>query len=576
MILELVERWATERPRAFALRDETGRWTYEELSQTLGRMAGELRRVGVRPGDTVAYLGPRNAGAIQTLLAVLQCDAIFAPLGSWSTSTRVLRQLDANDTRWVIGPRRSVDQLQTGRRSTIAVERLLELDPAGSPPWHPDPTHPLAPAFLISTSGSTGTPKPVVVTRGGLAHLATTLSEVLPLQLGDRVAQFATLTFDASIWEILIALRIGGELVCVPRNERTPDQIAEYMTQTGIQVATLPPAFLASLDPSKASTLRVVISAGDVCPSSVVRTWAPSRSFVNAYGPTEATICATLGLCDASEDPPAIGRTLPGVTASVLDGLGKPVEPGENGELYIGGPGVATGYRGQPRDTASSFVPDPNGAPGARRYRTGDLVRQNPDGSLQFIGRRDNQISLRGYRIEAEEVERALYGLPGVGDAAVGLTHNERGDPVLTAFVVLEDDRLGTRPDRGTTADSLRAALASMLPDYMIPTRILFRTTLPRSPTGKLERSTLNPSVAPDPPAAPETPTERAIGEIWARHLGLSSVGRSDHFLEIGGHSLVAAQVITEIRDRFSPDIPIRLLFSRPVLRDFAAAIDDL
>ncbi|RST18361.1 amino acid adenylation domain-containing protein, partial [Streptomyces sp. WAC04770] len=338
-----------------------------------------------------------------------------------------------------------------------------------SPRTAEDPGHwralrPEAAAYVIYTSGSTGTPKGVVVTHTGLPALARTLTDAFATGPGSRVLQFASLSFDTSVWEIVMALLSGAALEIVPAERRLGEPLAHFLAEHRVTHLTVPPAVLAALPEDAVAPGTTLIVAGEACTPALVRTWAGRTRMFNSYGPTETTVDATLWRCtpDGLRDdnsPVPVGTAVAETAVYVLDAALRPVPPGTPGELYVAGSGLAQGYAGRPGLTAGRFVANPYGPPGSRMYRTGDLARWRGDGELEYLGRADHQVKLRGFRIELGEIESALTALPGVRQAAAVLREDRPGSRLLAGYVVAKD---GTELDPG----ELREALTRRLPDY--------------------------------------------------------------------------------------------------------------
>ncbi|MFO7587519.1 MAG: non-ribosomal peptide synthetase, partial [Gemmatimonadota bacterium] len=435
-------------------------------------------------------------------------------------------------------------------------------------------------AYVIYTSGSTGVPKGTELRHGGLCNLAEAQRVAFGIEPGDRVLQFAPLSFDASVWETFMALANGATLVVAGPEELVGTALAEVLARERIGVVTLPPSVLAVLPEAELPDLRVVVSAGEACGAELVDRWAGGRAFFNAYGPTETTVCAAMHRCEPGEGAPPIGRPLPNVRCYVLDGRLRPVPVGVPGELCVGGVQVARGYLGRPDLTAERFVADPYGPPGGRLYRTGDRVRWRADGELEFLGRLDEQVKVRGFRVEPGEVEAVLAGHEAVRACAVLARADATGAPRLVAYVVPE----GGRPASGDGAEgpslvaALRTWLGERLPGYMVPAAWVELAELPMTPAGKVDRRAL-----PEPDAraaveapyvAPRTETETTLAALCAELLGVERVGLHDNFFELGGHSLLATQLVSRVRDTLHVDLPLRTLFERPTLEQLAAAVD--
>ncbi|GAA2882354.1 hypothetical protein GCM10010517_45500 [Streptosporangium fragile] len=582
----LFEARAAAAPDALAVLCGERRLTYRELDERANRVAHRLIREGVRPGDVVGSMTGRSPEALTAFLGIVKSGGVYLPLDPALPPDRLGHLLDDSGTALVLTETAHAGRVPGGVRAIdldAGWQAIEAGEPVTSPGLIPPPD---APAYLIYTSGSTGRPKGVEVPHRGVGNLAAALSREFSLTAGDRVALFASLSFDASIWEITMALLNGSALCVLEPSAMTPKETARLIVDQGVTAATFPPTFLSTLDGDELGTVRLMVVAGEQCPAGLVRTWAPGRTFVNAYGPTETTVCATMGVCDPAEAyAPPIGRPLPNVRAYVLDRRLNPLPPGVPGELYVGGPGLAHGYRGKPALTAGSFLPDPYGPPGARLYRTGDLVRYLPDGRLQYVGRTDHQVKIRGFRVEPAEIEAAITRYPGVREAAVVVR-----DDRLVAYVVL-DETSRLIADRSGLTGELHRFLQGSLPAYMLPGSYVTLDAMPLTSSGKVDRQALpepggnaGPGTAGEGGGdggeadgdfdAPQTPTEQTIAAIWAEVLRLRRVAREDDFLEIGGHSLVAAQVITHVRERFTVNLPIRVLFENPVLADFADAVD--
>jgi amino acid adenylation domain-containing protein len=584
---ELFEAVAARTPDAVAVTDSVVELTYAELDDRANRLAALLRDRGVGRERVVGVCAGRSVHTIAAFLGVLKAGGAYLPLDPSFPAER-LRQIAEDAGIGVV----LATEPAAGALPSLSVETLfldaadaLAREPGGAAPR----VHPDGLAYVIYTSGSTGRPKGVEVTHRGACNLAAALATLFGLTPSDRVAFFSSLSFDASIWEILMALTSGARLCMLETGGRTVSELAEDVRALGVTAATFPPSFLRAADVSALAGVRLLVSAGEPCSAELARTWGRGRRFVNAYGPTEATVCATSADCNASDaQAPPIGRPLPNVRTYVVGPELDPAPLGVEGELLIGGVGLARCYRGRPRTTAESFVPDPFGPPGSRLYRTGDVARSRADGNLDYLGRVDHQVKVRGFRIELGEIESTLTRHPDVAEAAVLVRESEAGDPMLVAYVVLEPDarviaaRAATETSRTESVSrELQSFVERTLPAHMRPGTYVVLDALPLTPSGKLDREAL-----PDPAllradlddeafVGPATPTEQIVAGMWAEVLGLARVGRDDNFLEVGGHSLVAAEVIADVRERFSIPLPVRVLFEHPGLAEFAAAIDE-
>ncbi|WP_143151505.1 non-ribosomal peptide synthetase, partial [Rhizobium tibeticum] len=435
-------------------------------------------------------------------------------------------------------------------------------------------------AYVIYTSGSTGTPKGVMVEHQSLVNLGLAQIGLFGVCSNSRIVQFASFGFDASAWELVMAFGSSAALH-LPADEirQAGNKLSDYLRSDAITHATLPPALLQASRDLECLASQVLILAGELPKAELIRSLVPA-SIVNAYGPTEATVCATIWNCPADFDGAIIpiGRPIANTRIYLLDGHGAPVPFGAVGELYIGGAGVARGYLNRPELTAERFMADPfSKEPGARMYRSGDLARYLPDGNLEFLGRNDDQVKIRGFRIEPGEIAARLSEHAWVREAVVVAHADRAGDKRLVAYVVCGPETVSDDEDDGSgLAGALRAHLSGRLPDYMVPAAFVQIEALPLTPNGKLDRKALP---APDDDAyarrsyeAPRGEIETLLAGIWAELLGVERVGRHDNFFELGGHSLLAVQLMERLR-RLSLGVEVRTLFARPVLCDLAASL---
>ncbi len=437
-------------------------------------------------------------------------------------------------------------------------------------------------AYVIYTSGSTGRPKGTLVPQHGLNNLVAAQVRAFAIEPSSRVLQFASMSFDAAVSELFTTLLIGATLVLEPKEMLYPGPgLVQQMDEQAISVVTLPPSVLAALPTAQLPALRTLVVAGEACPAAIVARWAIGRRFLNAYGPTEASVCATIATCEDGNRTPPIGRPIDNVRAYILDGHLRPVPVGVTGELYIASPGLARGYLHLPALTAECFLPDPFGQEaGSRLYRTGDLVRYLPDGEIEYLGRRDGQVKVRGYRIEVGEIEAIITGHPAIREAVV-LAHTDEASATLPDDQKqLADDKrlvayLVTRTDLTLTSAELRAYLLQHLPEYMIPAVYMQLDALPYLPNGKLDRRAL-PAPGEARPAlgkayvAPETPLEQYLAATWQKLLRLEAVGIHDNFFELGGDFIKAAIAMNRVQERFGILVYAVALFDAPTIAQLA------
>ncbi|MGH3620872.1 MAG: amino acid adenylation domain-containing protein, partial [Sciscionella sp.] len=428
------------------------------------------------------------------------------------------------------------------------------------------------PAYVIYTSGSTGRPKGVAVSHVGMASFAAAEIDHFGVRPGDRVLQFSSPSFDASVLELCMSLPAGAELVVPPRGPLLGEVLGDVLARHRITHALIPPVALTTVPDVELPRFRSLIVGGDACTAELVDRWAPGRQMVNAYGPTESTVVSTWSESLSPGGVPPIGRPIWNTRAYVLDAALCPVPTGVSGELYVAGRGLARGYLHRPGLTADRFVANPFGVPGSRMYRTGDLVRWRADGQLEFVGRADHQVKIRGFRIEPGEIESRLRQHPGVGAAVVIAREDQPGLKRLVAYVVPANGRAPERRE-------LRAMLSGSLPDYMVPSAFVTLRRLPLSPNGKLDRSQLPAPVverqASGTYRAPVTDAERALAEIWSEVLGIDQIGVDDDFLELGGNSVLSMRVLSRVRDRLGCAPPARALFDAGTVARLAALLPD-
>ncbi len=545
---ELFAAWVARTPDAPAVTDGRRTWTYRELGARVDLLAGHLVRRGAGPERTVALVLPRSMELIAAELAAARAGAAFLPVDpGYPAERRALMLADAAPAVTLDDPgfvRAVLDAADGGGsdlpRPAVGADHI---------------------AYVIYTSGSTGTPKGVGVTHRGIGGFTAAAIERYAVRPGDRVLQFSSPSFDASVLELFVSVLSGATLVVPPGGPWLGDELAAVLDEHRITHALIPPAALATLPAPAAGTarhLRTLIVGAEACPPALVDRWAPGRRMINSYGPTEATIVATwTGPLSAGAGTPTIGGALPHTRVYVLDAAMRPQPVSADGELYIGGEAVARGYLNRAGLTAARFVADPFGEPGARLYRTGDRARWNADGELEFLGRLDRQVKLRGFRIEPGEIEAALRRHTAVGEAVVMVREDEPGRERLVGYVTPAD------PQRAPDPAELRTTLAAALPAHLVPSIVVVLAALPLTPQNKIDRRALP---APVRPAAdrvvPLTAPERTLAAIWADVLGVDTVGVTDDFFELGGDSILAARTLARVRDELGVRLTLRDVFT--------------
>ncbi|NPD29818.1 non-ribosomal peptide synthetase, partial [Corallococcus exiguus] len=570
----LFEAQVRRAPEAVAAVFEGTQLTYAQLDAHANQLAHALRRRGVGPEVRVALSVERSLDIVMGLLGILKAGGAWVPVDPLLPRERLAFMLEDSAAQVLVTQQPLLARFPEAlhaRALCLDTEReSLARESTDAPVTGVTPANM---AYLLYTSGSTGTPKGTAVEHRGVANLVTHEAVAYGIGPGSRVLQFASLSFDLSVEEIFTTLCNGATLVLAPLEKLMPGApLPVLLREQELSVVSLTPAALAATSSEGLPNVRTVISGGEALPADVAARWAPGRRLLNTYGPTEATVIATLGEVVADGNVPTIGKPLANVRVYVLDPQGQPVPMGVRGELHIGGVGVARGYAGRPGLTAERFVPDAfSGEVGARLYRTGDVVRWRTDGQMDFVGRIDSQVKVRGFRIELGEVETALTRQPGVSEAVV-LVRGDGADKRLVGYVVAKDGH-------ALDVDTLRTGLRQGMPEYMVPGALMVLDALPLNANGKVDRRALpEPEAARggDAYVAPRTVTEAKLASIWAEVLRLERVGVKDNFFALGGHSLLATQVVSRIRTSLGVEMPLRLLFEAPTVDALAQRIEQL
>jgi amino acid adenylation domain-containing protein len=571
-VVDLVAQAASCRPRRLAVHSAEATITYAELLARADAVAQELGRRGVRPGDLVGLCVDRSAGLVVGALGILRAGAAYVAIDPQYPLDRILWMLEDSGARAVVVDEAANAGLGWSGETVVLGRggRGSSREPGAGEPARPAPEDP---AYVVYTSGSTGRPKGVVVDHASLANLVAWHTEAFELGFEDRCTQIASPGFDAVIWELWPTLAAGASLHVVPHELRVdPVGLRDWLVATAVTVSFIPTAVaegVLGLSWPARTALRYLLTGGDALGRRPPR--GLPFQLVNNYGLSETTVVATSGVVEPDGDgPPSIGRPIRGVLAEVVDARGLRVAPGQAGELVLGGVAIARGYLNRPELTAERFV----GTDRCRRYRTGDLVRERPDGELEFLGRLDDQLSIRGHRVEPGEVTTALNRHPAVAASVVAGVGETSAERQLVAYLVAS----GTARPSGT---ELAQYLHASLPEHLVPDRYLWVETLPLTAHGKVDRAALaalarserpDSAMRGDPP--PLTPTEAKIAAVLTELLDVPAVGRDENFFLLGGHSMLGAQLIVRLEALFAVELSLRYLFDHPTLGEIAAAVD--
>ncbi|HEX2269377.1 MAG TPA: amino acid adenylation domain-containing protein [Pyrinomonadaceae bacterium] len=568
-IHRLFEQQVERTPDAIALVFEERRVTYSELNQRANNLAHYLIALGIGPELFVGLLLERSPEMIVALLAILKAGGAYVPLDPASPPARLSYMLDdAQISVLVTDSRSAAEQHLSPYVQVICMDNEVDEIAKHSdrnPRCNTDGDNA---AYVIYTSGSTGAPKGVVIAHRSVCNQISAMVQAFGIRPESCMLQFASLGFDASVLEIFTVLTTGGRLCLVSRETLLSGrQLAEYAQERNVTVATFPPSMLAVLSPQEWPTLETVISAGERCPADLAARWSNGKRFLNAYGPTETTIVGIAYEHDGvrAGDPP-IGRPLNSTYVYLLDQHLNPVPVGVAGELHLGGAGVGRGYLGRSGLTAEKFIPNPfSTEPGARLYKSGDMACYLPDGNIRYLGRRDEQLKVRGFRIEPGEIETTLKEHPAVADAVVVADEDQR----LVAYVI-----------RAAVGDEeLRVFARQRLPDYMVPSFFISLAELPLTPSGKVDRIALRARARTqiervDERLGPRDPLESELVRIWEELLHVEPDIR-DNFFDLGGHSLLVMSLLVRVEQVTGKRLRVADVFQWPTIESLASLLRD-
>jgi amino acid adenylation domain-containing protein len=602
----LFEAQVEQTPDALAVVFEDKQLTYRELNNRSNQLAHYLQKLGVSPEVLVSICLDRSVDTIVGVLGILKAGGAYVPIDRTYPQERLQFMLEDAQVPILL-----TQENLTATNKPFIVDLAQDWETIAQQSQE-NPTSGVTPdnlAYVIYTSGSTGKPKGVLVQHQGLCNLSEAQVKTFNLQPSNRILQFASLSFDASIFEIVMALGTGATLYLAKKESLLPGPaLLQLLRDKAITHVTLPPSVLAVLPAQELPALRTIISAGETCSNDIVKRWALGRRFFNAYGPTEATVWSTVAELTNNSEKLSIGRPIANTQVYILDSHLQPVPIGIPGELYIGGEGLARGYLNQPELTAERFIPHPfKNLKSSHLYKTGDLARYQSDGNIEFLGRIDEQVKIRGFRIELGEIEAALIQHPAVKEAVAVAKEDVSGSKRLVAYVVPNvgaglDINAGTNSldsstqpasihskskssvhDRQPATENLKSSdlrhfLTGKLPDYMIPSAFVMLESLPLLPNGKVDRRTLK-TLNPDKNEltetfiAPRTPIEETLAQIWAEILKCDRVGIHDNFFELGGDSLLAVGLIAQIHKQLQRELPLSALFLNPTIEGLASTL---
>ncbi|MDJ0542635.1 MAG: amino acid adenylation domain-containing protein, partial [Microcystis sp. M53603_WE2] len=582
-IHQLFEEQVKRTPDAVAVVCSQQQLTYNELNCRANQLAHYLRKLGVKPDELVGICLERSLDMIVGLLGILKAGGAYLPLDPDYPSERLQFAIADAQLSLLLTQEGLIDKLPEHQAPLILLDRFTEELNQNSQDNLTGVVTANNLANLIYTSGSTGKPKGVMVEHRGLFNLAQAQIKTFNVQSNSRLLQFASLNFDASIWEIILSMGAGATLYLDSKDALMPGlPLMGILKDYGITHIILPPSALAALPLEEIPELQTIIVGGEACSEELIKQWATGRNFFNAYGPTETSVCATVEKWTDETLKVTIGRPIANTQIYILDSHLQPVPIGVPGELHIGGMGLARGYLNRPELTQEKFIPNPfekdevipptplnkGGNEPSKLYKTGDLARYLPDGKIEYLGRIDNQVKLRGFRIELGEIESLLNQNEAVQSSCVIVREDNLGDKRLVAYVV-------PQPEINLTINEIRQFLRAKLPDYMVPTAFILLDAFPLTPNGKIDRRALP---VPDLQSqgeyiAPRNPIEEKMAQIWGDVLKLKRVSIEDNFFELGGHSLLATQVISRLQETFEIVVPLRYLFESPTIAQLSAVI---
>ncbi|BAY38737.1 amino acid adenylation [Nostoc sp. NIES-2111] len=564
-IHQLFEEQVQHTPDAVAVVFENQQLTYQQLNCRANQLAYYLRSLGVKPDTLVGICVERSIDMVMGLLGILKAGGAYLPLDPEYPPERLSFMLEDAQVPLLLTQQKLIERLPQHQAKLICLDEIWSQIAQNNQTNPNIGVRAFHLANVIYTSGSTGRPKGVMVEHKGLCNLAQAQIQTFGLTSDSRVLQFASFSFDASIWEVVMAFGSGGTLYLGTKDSLLPGKpLIERLRDYAITHITLPPSALAVMPIEELPALQTIIVAGEACPAELIKQWSVGRNFFNAYGPTEATVCATIAKCTPEDEKISIGKAIANTQVYILDKNLQPVPVGVPGELHIGGVGLARGYLNRTELTQEKFIHNPFGT--GRLYKTGDLARYLPDGNIEYLRRIDNQVKIRGFRIELAEIESLLGQHSNVQNCCVIAHEKTPSNKSLVAYVVPQTDVT-------LTTEELRQFLANQLPGYMVPAAFVILESLPLTPNGKVDRRALpNPDLHQESLdyVMPNTEIETIIADIWQKTLAIEKVGIYNNFFELGGHSLLLVKVNQQLQEKLGLELSIVDMFNYPTIHSIS------
>jgi amino acid adenylation domain-containing protein len=569
-LVDLFEQQVAKTPDNIAVNFESQQLTYRQLNEQANQLTHYLiQNHQIQPDTLIGICVERSLEMIIGLLGILKAGGAYVPLDPSYPQERLAHMLCDSQVLLLLTTEKLATKLPKHPVHVVCLDTSWPVIAQQSTQNPITETTAANLAYVIYTSGSTGKPKGVMVEHKGLCNLAQAQIQTFGLHCDSRILQFASLSFDASIWEVVMALGSGATLYLATKNSLAPGTpLIQFLSNYCITHITLPPSALAVLPHEELPALQTIIVAGEACSIELIKQWSVGRDFFNAYGPTEATVCATIAKCTESDQKISIGHPIANTQIYLLDQNLQPVPVGVPAELYISGAGLARGYLNRPDLTAQKFIKVDLFGKVERVYKTGDLARWREDGNIEFLSRIDEQIKLRGFRIELGEIESILLEHPLVKEAIVTLYKTESNQSLIAYVTGMTTD----------LSNKLKNYLKSRLPDYMIPTQILVLDHLPLTPNSKIDRKALP---APNNGVegayeAPRNEVEKLLAQVWSAVLERQEIGIHDNFFDLGGHSLLAMKLLNNIEQVFKQQLALSSLFENPTIAQLAQKLNDI